>query len=84
MHEVNPRLAAREICVEQIFEQVFKNAVVFDVSSRIINVKTSPVSLALSTGGLLGGISLVFGTGFCTGGIFAVGGEGLSQEMKMC
>lgn len=77
MHEVNPRLAAWEICVKQIFEQDFKNAVVFDVSSRIINVETSPVSLGLSTGGLLGWLSQLFGTGFCTGGIFVVGGEEL-------
>lgn len=57
-------MAAWEICVKRIFEEVFKNAVVFDVSSRIINVKTTPVSLGLSRGGLLGWISLVFGTAF--------------------
>lgn len=43
-------MAAWEICVKQIFEQDFKNAVVFNVSSRIINVETSPVSLGLSRG----------------------------------
>lgn len=70
-------MAAWEICVKRIFEEVFKNAVVFDVSSRIINVKTTPVSLGLGREGLLGWISLVFGTAFCTGGIFVVGGEDL-------
>lgn len=75
---MNPRLAAWEICVKQIFEQVFKNAAIFDVSSSIINVKTSPASLGLSTGGLFGWISQVFGAGFCTGGVFVVGGEDLS------
>lgn len=76
---MNPRLAAWEICVRQIFEQVFKNAVVFfHVSSSLMNVKTSPARLGLSTGGNFGWISLVFGTGVCAGGIFLVPGEDLS------
>ena len=57
--------------------RLFKNAVVFNVSSRIINVKISAVSLGLGVQALLDCISLGFGTAFCTGGIFAVEGENI-------
>lgn len=53
-------------------ERIFKNAVVFNVSSRITNVKVSTVSLGLGIQGPLDCISLGFGTAFCTGGIFVV------------
>lgn len=53
----------------------FKNAVVFNMFSRIININISAFSLGLGVQGLLGCISPGFGTTFCTGGIFVAGGE---------
>lgn len=53
----------------------FKNTVILNVSSRIINVKISTVRLGLSVQGLFDCIALVFGAASCTGGTFVVGRE---------
>lgn len=72
---MNPRLAAWEVSVKWICEQIFKNADVFNAFSEITTVKTS-IRLGNSMQELLGGLSGGFGVVFCTGGIRRAGREG--------
>lgn len=72
---MNPRLAAWEVSVKWICEQIFKNADVFNAFSGMTTVKIS-IRLGNSTQELLGGLFWGFGIAFRTGGIPRAGWEG--------